>query len=77
MAICAEARVGIVPYSGGTGLVGGQVFGDGPLPVILSFERMARIRDLDLADGVLTAEAGCILADVQAAARGGGPDSSR
>ena len=22
---CAEARVGLVPYSGGTGLVGGQV----------------------------------------------------
>ena len=66
--ICAEARVGIVPYSGGTGLVGGQVLSEGPLPVILSFERMNRIRDLDLVDGVLSAEAGCILADVQAAA---------
>jgi FAD/FMN-containing dehydrogenase len=72
VAICAEAQVGIVPYSGGTGLVGGQTFGDGPLPVILSFERMARIRDIDLTDGVLTAEAGCILADVQAAARDSG-----
>ena len=27
VAVCAEARVGIVPYSGGTGLVGGQVVG--------------------------------------------------
>ena len=72
MAICAAARVGIVPYSGGTGLVGGQVFGEGPLPVVLSFERMSRIRDLDLIDGVLTAEAGCVLADVQAAAREAG-----
>ncbi len=70
--VCAEARVGIVPYSGGTGLVGGQIAGDGPLPVILSFERMARIRDVDLTDGVLVAEAGCILADVQAAARDAG-----
>ena len=61
-----------MPYSGGTGLVGGQIFGDGPLPVILSFERMARIRDLDLTDGVLVAEAGCVLADVQAAAREAG-----
>jgi FAD/FMN-containing dehydrogenase len=69
VAVCAEARVGIVPYSGGTGLVGGQISGDGPLPVILSFERMARMRDLDLTDGVLVAEAGCVLADVQAAAR--------
>ena len=69
VAVCAAARVGIVPYSGGTGLVGGQILGEGPLPVIMSFERMAAIRDLDLVDGVLVAEAGCVLADVQAAAR--------
>ena len=36
VAVCAAARVGIVPYSGGTGLVGGQMLGEGPLPVILS-----------------------------------------
>ena len=58
--LCAEARVGIVPYAGGTGLVGGQVFEDGPLPVILSVERLNRIRDLDLTDNVLVAEAGCV-----------------
>jgi FAD/FMN-containing dehydrogenase len=69
VAICAEARVGIIPYAGGTGLVGGQISSEGPLPVVLSFERMARIRDLDLVDGVLVAEAGCVLAEVQAAAR--------
>jgi FAD/FMN-containing dehydrogenase len=72
VAVCAEARVGIVPYSGGTGLVAGQVAGGGPLPVVMSFERMACIRDLALADGVLVAEAGCVLADVQAAARAAG-----
>lgn len=66
--LCAEARVGIVPYSGGTGLVGGQILGDGPSPVLLSFERMNRVRDIDLEDGVLTAEAGCVLADVHEAA---------
>ncbi len=66
--LCAGARVGIVPYAGGTGLVGGQIFGEGPLPVLMSFERMNRIRDIDLTDGVMTAEAGCILADVHAAA---------
>lgn len=66
--ICAEARIGIVPYSGGTGLVGGQVHVEGPLPVVLSFERMDRIRDIDLTDGVMVAEAGAILADVHRAA---------
>ena len=40
--ICAAARVGIVPYSGGTGLVGGQIMTDGPLPVLLSLERLRR-----------------------------------
>lgn len=72
VSLCADARVGIIPYSGGTGLVGGQIFGTGPLPVILSFERLNRIRDLDLTDNVMTAEAGCILADVHAAARSAG-----
>ncbi|HRO11520.1 MAG TPA: FAD-binding oxidoreductase [Amaricoccus sp.] len=72
VAICAEARTGIIPYSGGTGLVGGQVMGEGPLPVVLSFERMNRIRDVDLADGVMIVEAGCVLADVHAAAAAAG-----
>jgi FAD/FMN-containing dehydrogenase len=70
--ICAEARVGIVPYAGGTGLVGGQVMADGPVPVVLSVERLNRIRDVDGTDNVIVAEAGCILADVQATAREAG-----
>jgi FAD/FMN-containing dehydrogenase len=72
VAVCAAARVGVVPYSGGTGLVGGQVMGEGAPPVVLSFERMNRIRDMDLTDAVLTAEAGCVLADVREAARAAG-----
>ena len=43
---CARARIGIVPYSGGTGLVGGQTIADGPAPVILSLDRMTRIHDV-------------------------------
>jgi len=66
------ARVGVVPWGGGTGLVGGQVLTEGPAPLILSLERMNRIRALEPAGNVLVAEAGCILADVQAAAAGAG-----
>jgi FAD/FMN-containing dehydrogenase len=66
------ARVGVVPYGGGTGLVGGQVASEGPVPLVLSLERMNRIRDIEPADNVLIAEAGCILADVQAAAERAG-----
>ena len=65
---CAAARVGIVPYSGGTGLVGGQLMPGGPAPVILSLERMNRIRAIYPSESVMIAEAGVILADVQKAA---------
>ena len=70
--VCAEARVGIVPRSGGTGLVGGQVREDGPPAVLVSFERMARIRSVEPAGNVLVAEAGVVLAEVQAAAQAAG-----
>ena len=68
----AAARVGIVPYGGGTGLVGGQVLPSGPTPVILSMERCSAIREIDLDDGILVTDAGAILADVQNAASGVG-----
>ncbi|WP_394195901.1 FAD-binding oxidoreductase [Litoreibacter albidus] len=69
---CAEARVGIVPYGGGTGLVGGQIAESGPVPVILSLERMTRIRATYPAENVLVAEAGVILSNVQDAAEAEG-----
>ncbi|WP_282181340.1 FAD-binding oxidoreductase [Aliiroseovarius marinus] len=65
--ICNDARVPVVPYGGGTGLVGGQVMQD-DRPVILSLERMTRIRAVHPTENVLVAEAGAILADVQSAA---------
>jgi FAD/FMN-containing dehydrogenase len=68
--LCAEARVGIVPWGGGTGLVGGQIMPEGqPAPMILSLERMAAIRAIYPEENVLIAEAGAILADVHQAAR--------
>ena len=66
---CATARVGIVPWGGGTGLVGGQVMPDGPAPLLVSLERMNAIRGLWPEENVIAVEAGAILADVQAAAR--------
>lgn len=62
------ARVGVVPYGGGTGLVGGQVAPDGPAPLVLSLERMNKVRAVHPNENVLIAEAGVVLADVQAAA---------
>lgn len=63
-----EMCIGIVPYAGGTGLVGGQLVQDGPTPLVLSVERMNAIRDVFTDENVLVAEAGAILADVQQAA---------
>ncbi len=65
---CAEARVGIVPRGGGTGLVGGQVLETGPAPLVLSLERMVAVRALWPEENVLIAEAGVTLAGVRQAA---------
>ncbi|MFV2053254.1 FAD-binding oxidoreductase [Aliiroseovarius sp. YM-037] len=65
---CNAAKVGIVPYGGGTGLVGGQVLSEGPDPVVLSLERMAKVRATYPAENVMIAEAGGVLSDVQTAA---------
>lgn len=64
----AEARVPVLPYGGGTGLVWGQVAWDGPAPLVISLERMNAVRGVYPTENVLVAEAGAILADVQAAA---------
>ena len=68
--LCADHRIGIVPYGGGTGLVGGQILSEGPAALILSLERMNAIREVRGEDNVLICEAGAILSDVQDAASG-------
>jgi D-lactate dehydrogenase (cytochrome) len=68
--LCAERGVGIVPQGGNTGLVGGAVAratDDAP-ELILSARRMTAIRELDPDNYTITAEAGCVLASLQAAA---------
>ncbi|MCU9847211.1 FAD-binding oxidoreductase [Defluviimonas sp. WL0024] len=69
---CAQARVGLIPWGGGTGLVLGQVQPEGPAPVILSLERMNRLRGLWPEENLMIVEAGMTLAEVQAAADGAG-----
>lgn len=62
------ARVGVIPYGGGTGLVGGQVMSEGPLPLVLSLERMTAIRAIYPNENIMIAEAGAILQDLHGAA---------
>ncbi len=67
---CFEARVPVIPYGGGTGLVGGQIAGEGLRPLILSLERMGAVRATYPDENVLVVEAGAVLADVQKTAEG-------
>ena len=66
--LCNCAKVGIVPYSGGTGVVAGQLSIHSDNAIIMSLEKMNKIRDILVDDGVIIAEAGCILEDIHTAA---------
>src|SRR5512139_1340216 len=66
--LCAGAGVAVVPQGGNTGLCGGSVPTGAQREIVLSLARMNRIRDLDALNNTITAEAGCVLADVQRAA---------
>ncbi|MDP4002358.1 FAD-binding oxidoreductase [Methylobacterium sp. NEAU K] len=62
---CAQAGVSVVPLGGNTGLTGAGV----PLGgVVLSLERMNRVRAVDPVAATITVEAGMILSAVQDAA---------
>jgi len=69
---CSDARVGVVPFGGGTGLVGGQIATAGPPPLILSLEKMDKVRAVYDAENTLIAEAGVTLASLQSAAEKAG-----
>lgn len=69
---CGLARVGVVPWGGGTGLVGGQIMAKGPLPLLLSLERMTALRGTWSEENAMVVEAGMLLAEVQAAAERAG-----
>jgi FAD/FMN-containing dehydrogenase len=60
--------VAIVPQGGNTSLCGGSVpFEDGD-EIILGLSRLNRVRSIDPLNYTITVEAGCVLANIQAAA---------
>jgi FAD/FMN-containing dehydrogenase len=69
VAWCSHSGTPVVPQGGNTGLVGGATPDTSGRAILVSLRRMARIREVDPANNTLTAEAGCVLLDVQAAAR--------
>jgi FAD/FMN-containing dehydrogenase len=69
---CAQAGIPIVPQGGNTGLVGGGTPDDSGSALVLSLARMNRVRAIDTANDTMTVEAGCVLAELQKAARDAG-----
>ena len=67
--LCNEAKAGIIPYGGGTGVVAGQLSIDSGNAIILSLERMNKVRHISVDDGVIIVEAGCILENIHASAQ--------
>ena len=66
--ICRDLGFPIVPQGGNTGVTGAALCRAGGTELLLSLRRMNSIRDLDVDDDMLVAEAGCILNDVKDAA---------
>jgi FAD/FMN-containing dehydrogenase len=66
--LCNEARIGMAPQGGNTGLVGGQTPDASGEQIILSTQRLRRVREVDLDGDVMICEAGVTLAEAQAAA---------
>lgn len=65
---CNEGSVPVLPYGGGTGLVGGQLSDAIESPLVLSLERMNKVRSVNAFSNVIEVDAGCILADIHTAA---------
>jgi FAD/FMN-containing dehydrogenase len=65
---CNERRIGVVPHGGNTSYCGGATPDLSGRQLVLCLRRLNRIRTVDPLNFSLTAEAGCVLADVQRAA---------
>ena len=66
---CAASGTSIVPQGGNTGLVGGSTPDDSGTQVLLSLQRMNKVRSIDTANLTMTVEAGCVLQSLQETAQ--------
>jgi FAD/FMN-containing dehydrogenase len=69
---CHLAGVGVVPQGGNTGLCGGAIPDTSGEQILLSLSRMRSIRQVNPADFSMVVDCGCVLADIQSAAREAG-----
>jgi FAD/FMN-containing dehydrogenase len=72
VALCARERIAIVPQGGNTSYCGGAAPNAAGNEIVVSLRRMRRIRHVDPSGDSMTAEAGCVLAELQTAAAAAG-----
>jgi len=72
LSLCQAERIGVVPHGGNTSYCGGAIPDESGRQLVLSLRRLNRIRSIDPVNDSLTAEAGCILTQVQQAAEAAG-----
>ena len=70
--VCADTGTAIVPQGGNTGMSGAATPPAAGGAIVLQLGRMNRILGLDALNNTITVEAGCILANIQQAARDAG-----
>ena len=68
LSICHELGVAVVPHGGNTSYCGGATPHESGAEIVMSLHRMDRVREVDVDNFSMVVEAGCLLAEVQAAA---------
>src|SRR2546430_10477325 len=62
---CADSRTAVVPQGGNTGLCGAATPDASGTQIVLNLSRMNRVHAIDTRNNTMTAEAGCVLANLQ------------
>jgi FAD/FMN-containing dehydrogenase len=70
MQICHREEIAVVPHGGNTSYCGGATPDESGSQVVLALRGLNRVRAIDAANYSMIIEAGCTLAEAQAAARG-------
>jgi FAD/FMN-containing dehydrogenase len=69
LSICDRDELAVVPHGGNTGYCGGATPDESGSQIVLSLRRLNRVRRIDVDDYSMVVEAGCTLAEAQAAAQ--------
>jgi FAD/FMN-containing dehydrogenase len=67
--VCNRDEVAVVPHGGNTSYCGGATPDESGSQIVVSMQRLNRVRHIDAANYSMTIEVGCTLAGAQAAAR--------